>query len=52
MMTLEIRSGASLQASQNRLIGYAAGFGSSSHDLGGFNEEIVAPGAFKRTLAR
>ena len=49
-MTLEIRSGQSLQASQGRLIGYAAVFDALSLDLGGFRE-IVKPGAFKRSLA-
>ena len=49
-MTLETRSGQSLQASQNRLIGYAAKFDSLSADLGGF-KELIRPGAFKRSLA-
>ena len=49
-MTLEIRSGQSLQTSNGKLVGYAAVFNAPSLDLGGFRE-IVAPGAFKRTLA-
>ena len=49
-MPLEIRSGQSLQTSNGKLVGYAAVFNAPSHDLGGFRE-IVAPGAFKRTLA-
>jgi len=49
-MNLEIRSGQSLQASQGRLVGYAAVFNAPSLDLGGFRE-IVRPGAFKRSLA-
>jgi phage head maturation protease len=50
MMTLEIRSGQSLQTSNGKLVGYAAVFNKPSHDLGGFRE-IIKPGAFKRTLA-
>ena len=49
-MPLEIRSGQSLQTSNGKLVGYAAVFNAPSLDLGGFRE-IVAPGAFKRTLA-
>lgn len=49
-MTLEIRSGNQLQASQGRLLGYAAVFNKPSHDLGGFRE-VILPGAFRRTLA-
>lgn len=49
-MTLEIRSGNNLQASQGKLVGYAAVFNKPSHDLGGFRE-VILPGAFKRTLA-
>ena len=49
-MDLEIRSGSSLQTSNGKLVGYAAVFNAPSLDLGGFRE-IVAPGAFKRTLA-
>ena len=49
-MTLETRSGSSLQTSNGKLVGYAAVFNAPSHDLGGFRE-VVRPGAFKRTLA-
>ena len=49
-MTLEIRSGQSLQTSNGKLVGYAAVFNAPSHDLGGFRE-VIKPGAFKRTLA-
>ena len=49
-MTTEIRSGNNLQASQGKLVGYAAVFNKPSHDLGGFRE-VIQPGAFKRTLA-
>ena len=49
-MTLEIRSGSSLQTSNGKLVGYAAVFNAPSHDLGGFRE-VIKPGAFKRTLA-
>ena len=49
-MTTEIRSGARLESSQGKLIGYAAVFNRPSHDLGGFRE-VILPGAFKRTLA-
>jgi HK97 family phage prohead protease len=50
MMTLETRSGQSLQTSNGKLVGYAAVFNAPSHDLGGFRE-VIKPGAFKRTLA-
>lgn len=49
-MTLEIRSGQSLQAAQGRLVGYAAVFNTPSLDLGGFRE-VIKPGAFTRSLA-
>lgn len=49
-MTTEIRSGDRLQASQGKLVGYAAVFNKPSHDLGGFRE-VILPGAFTRTLA-
>lgn len=49
-MTTEIRAGDHLQASQGKLVGYAAVFNKPSHDLGGFRE-VILPGAFKRTLA-
>lgn len=46
----EVRNTIELRADGKRLIGYAAKFGPSSHDLGGFTE-TVAQGAFTRTLA-
>ncbi|MCP5415138.1 MAG: HK97 family phage prohead protease, partial [Chromatiaceae bacterium] len=50
MDTPERRVAAELRASQSgRLEGYAAVFGVSSHDLGGFRE-IVRSGAFARSL--
>lgn len=50
MNTLERRSAVELRAiSPGRLEGYAAVFGVSSHDLGGFRE-IVRSGAFSRSL--
>lgn len=49
-MNLETRSSQSLQASQGKLVGYAAVFNQPSHDLGGFRE-IIRPGAFKSALA-
>ena len=49
-MTLETRSGSSLQTSNGRLIGYCAVFNKKSHDLGGFRE-VIKPGSFTRTLA-
>ena len=48
---LEVRSAVELRATgAGRLEGYAAVFGASSQDLGGFTESI-RPGAFKRSLA-
>lgn len=46
----ELRFHADLTADAgNKLVGHAAVFGSRSHDLGGFHE-VIAPGAFTRTL--
>jgi HK97 family phage prohead protease len=50
MSDFEIRSLAELTATdEGKLVGYAAVFNSRSHDLGGV-VEVIAPGAFSRTL--
>ena len=49
MRECEIRRANSLAVDQNKLVGYAAVFGSWSRDLGGFVER-VRPGAFRRSL--
>ena len=47
---IERRSGGTVSADGNKVVGYAAVYGPMSEDLGGFRE-VVAPTAFERTLA-